>query len=144
MLKTISLLGLVAMGAALVGLGLKGRLFSHQPIAMVLQIVAIALIGWARTTFGVRSFHASADPTEGGLVTTGPYGHIRHPIYTGACLFGLGGVVSYWSLLTAALGALLLAGGLVRMLCEEHLIKQSYPEYREYSKVTKRMIPYVF
>jgi protein-S-isoprenylcysteine O-methyltransferase Ste14 len=41
----------------------------------------------ARVTFGRRSFHAAANPTAGGLVTTGPYRLIRHPIYTAACLF---------------------------------------------------------
>jgi protein-S-isoprenylcysteine O-methyltransferase Ste14 len=37
-----------------------------------------------------------------------------------------------------------LLGGLARMVCEEQLLKKSYPEYLEYSKVTKRMIPYLF
>jgi hypothetical protein len=30
------------------------------------------------------------------------------------------------------------------LICEEQLVKQMYPEYLEYSKVTKRMIPYLF
>jgi protein-S-isoprenylcysteine O-methyltransferase Ste14 len=47
-------------------------------------------------------------------------------------------------LVSGGFGVLLLAGGLVRIVCEEHLIKQSYPEYLEYSKATKRMIPYMF
>jgi protein-S-isoprenylcysteine O-methyltransferase Ste14 len=144
MLKTVSLLGLLVMIAALVGLFMSGRLFSHQPVAIALQVMAVALMVWARLTFGRRSFHASADPTAGGLVTTGPYRYIRHPIYTALCLFGGVGIVAHWSLKSAALGALLFLGGLVRMLCEERLVKQSYPEYLEYSKATKRMIPYVF
>ena len=32
----------------------------------------------------------------------------------------------------------------VRILCEEQLVQQQYPEYVEYAKVTKRMVPYVF
>ena len=43
-----------------------------------------------------------------------------------------------------ALGVLLLLGALVRMTCEEQLVKQKYPEYVEYAKVTKRMVPYLF
>src|SRR4029434_15194 len=144
MLKIISILGLVVMVAALVGLYEIGVLFSGQPIAIVLQIVAVALIVWARVTFGRRSFHAAANPTAGGLVTTGPYRYIRHPIYTGACLLGWGSITVHWSLASVALGVLLLLGGLARMVCEEQLVKQWYPEYLEYSKVTKRMIPYVF
>lgn len=144
MLKMISILGLVVMIAALVGLYEIGVLFSAQPIAIALQVIAVTLIVWARVTFGRRSFHASANPTAGGLVTTGPYRYIRHPIYTAACLLGWGSIIVHWSLASVALGVLLLLGGLARMVCEEQLVKQSYPEYLEYSKVTKRMIPYLF
>lgn len=144
MLKVISLLGLFVMIAALALMYATGNLLSSQPIAIALQVGAVALMIWARLAFGSRSFHASADPTSGGLVTTGPYKYIRHPIYTSACLFGLGGIVAHWSLLSVGLGVLLFLGGLARMLCEERLVKQTYPEYVEYSKVTKRMIPFVF
>jgi len=44
---------------------------------------------WARLTFGGRSFHAGANPTAGGVVTTGPYRFVRHPIYA-AILYFLG------------------------------------------------------
>jgi protein-S-isoprenylcysteine O-methyltransferase Ste14 len=53
-----------------------------------------------------------------------------------------GSVIVHWSLACVALGVLLLLGALACMVCEEQLVKQSYPEYLEYSKVTKRMIPY--
>jgi len=144
MLKMISILGLVVMIAALVGLYEIGVLFSPQPLAISLQVIAVALMVWARVTFGRRSFHAAANPTTGGLVTKGPYRYIRHPIYTAACLLGWGAIVVHWSLASVALGVLLFLGGLARLICEEQLVKQTYPEYLEYSKVTKRMIPYLF
>jgi protein-S-isoprenylcysteine O-methyltransferase Ste14 len=144
MLKMVSLLGLLVMIAALVGLYTSGSLFSLQPIAIALQVIAVALMVWARVAFGRRSFHAAANPTTGGLVTNGPYRYIRHPIYAAACLFGWGAIVVHWSLLCVALGVLLFLGALARLLCEEQLVKQTYPEYLEYAKVTKRMIPYLF
>jgi len=144
MLKVISILGLVVMIGALVGLYEIGVLFTAQPIAIALQLIAIGLMVWARVTFGRRSFHAAANPTVGGLVTTGPYRIIRHPIYTAACLLGWAAIVVHWSLVGVALGILLLLGALVRMRCEEHLVKQKYPEYVEYARVTKRMVPYLF
>jgi protein-S-isoprenylcysteine O-methyltransferase Ste14 len=143
-LKVVSILGLLVMAAALIGLFAIDSIFSRSPIAIGLQVIAVALLVWARLTFGGRSFHASADPTPGGLVTTGPYRYIRHPIYTAACLFGWGGIVVHWSWLSVALGVALFGGGLVRMLCEERLLRESYPEYSEYARVTKRMLPYVF
>jgi len=144
MLKMVSLPGVLVMIAAMVGLYAIGSLFSLQPITIALQVSAVALMVWARLTFGRRSFHASADPTAGGLVTTGPYRYIRNPIYTAACLFSWAGVVAHWSWQSATLGVLLFLGALTRILCEERLLKQSYPEYLQYSETTKRMIPYVF
>ena len=144
MLKVISILGLVVMIGALIGLYEIGVLFTAQPIAIALQLIAVGLMVWARVTFGRRSFHAAANPTTGGLITTGPYRIIRHPIYTAACLFGWGPIVVHLSLVSIALGTLLLLGALMRMLCEEQLVKQKYPEYVDYAKVTKRMIPYLF
>jgi hypothetical protein len=73
-----------------------GVLFTAQPIAIALQLIAVALMVLARVTFGRRSFHAAANPTAGGLVTTGPYRIIRHPI-SAACLFGWGPIVVQWS-----------------------------------------------
>ena len=144
MLKVISIFGLVVMIGSLVGLYEIGVLFTAQPIAIALQLIAVGLMVWARVTFGRRSFHAAANPTAGGLVTTGPYRLIRHPIYTAACLFGWGSIVVHWSLVSVALGVLLLLAALARMKCEEQLVKQKYPEYVEYTKVTKRMVPYLF
>src|ERR1044072_2388610 len=144
MLKVISIAGLVVMIGALIGLYKIGVLFTAQPIAVALQLIAVALMVWARLTFGRRSFHAAANPTAGGLVTTGPYRLIRHPIYTAACLFGWSAIVVHLSLVSVALGVLLLLGALMRMMCEEQLVKQKYPEYVEYAKVTKRMVPYLF
>lgn len=144
MLKLISILGLVVMIGALIGLYKIGVLFTAQPIAIAVQLIAVVLMIWARVTFGRRSFHAAANPTAGGLVTTGPYRIIRHPIYTAACLFGWGPIVVHRSLESVGFGILLLLGALMRMMCEEQLVKQKYPEYVEYARVTKRMIPYLF
>jgi protein-S-isoprenylcysteine O-methyltransferase Ste14 len=143
-LRNLSLAALLLMVVAMVGLLATKSLFASSPVAAAVQVAAVCLMVWARATFGRRSFHASADPTPGGLVTTGPYRFIRHPIYTAACLFGWAGVLSHWSLLTATLGVLLLVGALGRMLCEERMVVQAYPEYRQYARVTKRMVPYVF
>jgi protein-S-isoprenylcysteine O-methyltransferase Ste14 len=99
---------------------------------------------WARLTFGQRSFQAAATPSAGGLVTTGPYRFIRHPIYTAACLFGWSGILAHWSAVNVMLGMLLFAGAVGRMLCEERMVTEIYPEYRDYAQSTKRMVPYIF
>lgn len=144
MLEKASVLGLLVMVASLVGLYWIGTLITAQPVAVMIQVLAVALVIWARITFGRRSFHATAGPTAGGLVTSGPYHYIRHPIYTAACLFGWGAIATHWSIAGALLGVALFTGGLIRMLCEERLLAQRYPAYLAYGKQTKRMLPHIF
>ena len=144
MLKVLSVLGLFLMVAALFGLLATHSLFSPSPVVIAVQVAAVALMVWARVTFGRRSFHAAANPTEGGLVTTGPYRFVRHPIYTAVCLFVFAGALAHVSLTAAGLALLVFLGALGRMLPEERLVLQRYPEYAEYAARTKRMLPLVF
>jgi protein-S-isoprenylcysteine O-methyltransferase Ste14 len=144
MLKILSLVAYLAMVAGLIGLIIMRSLFSASPVVIALQTMAILLGVWARVTFGRRSFHLAANPTQGGLVTDGPYRYIRHPIYAAACLFTCAGVFAHWSWTAGLLGSLVLAGGVVRALAEEALLTQRYPEYRQYAARTWRMIPFVF
>jgi len=99
---------------------------------------------WARVTFGKRSFHAAATPTAGGLVKTGPYHYLRHPIYTAVVFFVWPGAIARASPAAIGFAALITFGAIVRMLCEEYLLVRQYPDYAEYARTTKRMIPYVF
>ncbi|MGD1149073.1 MAG: methyltransferase [Thermoanaerobaculaceae bacterium] len=128
MLRVLSLVGLLAMVVAVLGLFTTGNLFSASPLVIAAQVAAVALMVWARVTFGLRSFHAAPDPTEGGLVTNGPYGAIRHPIYTAICLFVWAGALAHLSPTSVALAALELAGALARMVAEERLLVDRYPE----------------
>ncbi len=143
MLKALSVIGYLAMVAGLIGLVFTWSLLSPSPFVIAPQ-VAVALMVWARVTFGRRSFHCAANPTEGGLVTTGPYRFIRHPIYTGVCLFVTAGAAAHRSWSTLLLWALVWVGAIARMLCEERLLLQRYPGYLQYAARTPRMVPFVF
>lgn len=143
-MKALSALGLLLMLVGLFGLFLSHSLFWRSPVVIGLQALAVFLMVWARVTFGVRSFHATANPTEGGLVTTGPYRFVRHPIYTAVVLFAFAGAFAHPSFASAGLAAVVFAGALVRMLLEERMLVSRYPEYAEYASRTKRMLPIVF
>ncbi len=144
MLTALSVVGFVGMAVGVITQFATGNLFSSSPLVIAVQVGAVLLLLWARLAFGRRSFHAAANPTEGGLVTTGPYRYIRHPIYTGFSLFCVAGAVAHWSWTSALLGALVLGGAVLRMFCEEVMVTARYPEYRDYAAHTWRMIPYVF
>ena len=144
MLKTVSVLCFLLMGAGLVGLLIGNTLLAQGPLGISAQVAAVALMIWARITFGRRSFHAAANPTAGELVTSGPYAFVRHPIYTAVCLFCLAGALTYRT--PAAFGWLGLefTGAFGRMLCEETLLRARYPEYGSYTSRTARMVPFLF
>lgn len=143
-MKPFSVLGYLGMIAGLLGLAATRSLFTPAALVIVVQVAAVVLMIWARLAFGRRSFHAAANPTEGGLVTTGPYRLIRHPIYTAVCLFAAAGAAAHLSATTALFGGLILASALVRIRCEEQLVAARYPEYRDYAARTWRMLPHVF
>jgi protein-S-isoprenylcysteine O-methyltransferase Ste14 len=143
--KTLSIIGYVGMVGGLIGLVVTRHLFSPSPLVIALQVLALLLLMWARVTFGRRSFHAVADPTAGGLVTSGPYRFIRHPIYASVCLFTLAGVAAhYWSWSADLCGGLILGSAVLRIICEESLVTARYPEYGRYSATTWRMLPFIF
>ena len=126
------------------GLLITRTLFSSSPLAISVQVLAFVLFIWARITFGRRSYHLVADPTEGGLVTGGPYRYIRHPIYAAFCLFTSAGAVPHWSWSAGLCAGLVLGSAVLRISCEETLVAARYPEYAQYSVTTWRMIPYVY
>jgi protein-S-isoprenylcysteine O-methyltransferase Ste14 len=143
-MKVISLAGYLGMMGALVGLLSLRSLFSPSWIVIAVQIAAFLLLTWARITFGRRSFHLAANPTAGGLVMTGPYRYIRHPIYAALCLFTGAAVAAHLSWKTGLCFALMLGCALLRIFCEERLVSVRYPEYQDYAATTWRMVPYIF
>jgi protein-S-isoprenylcysteine O-methyltransferase Ste14 len=142
-LRSVSILAtavLVAVAAALV---FRGAILGTGPVSISLQAAGIALMLWARLTFGLRSFHYAANTTQGGLVTRGPYRYIRNPIYAAAWLVIWTGVAVHWSPINAMLGAVVAAMLIVRIACEEQLLRATYPEYADYARKTARLIPFV-
>ena len=143
-LKIVSLIGFLILVLAFAFLLRTHSLFGHGPISVGSQVAAVLLMLWARVTFGRRSFHAAADPTAGGLVTAGPYRYLRHPIYAAVLLFMLTGIVTNRTLTNALLGLVVIAAVSMRVVAEERLMRARYPEYAEYSRRTKRLIPFVY
>src|ERR1700760_1925243 len=102
----LSIVATVAVVIAVVLLGVRGGILGTGVVSVALQILGLLIVAWARLTFGIRSFHFSARPTQGGLVTNGPYRYVRNPIYSGALLIILTGVAVHTSVANVALGAL--------------------------------------
>lgn len=142
-LKSISIVATAILIACVLALLLRHSFFGRGPISITLQILGLLLVLWARLAFGMRSFHFAANPTEGPLITSGPYRYIRNPIYAAVWLASWTGIAVHWSLLHAFLGLAILAALIVKIFCEELLLRHKYPEYGEYAQRTARLIPFL-
>ena len=141
--KITSLVALVVVIAGLYFLIKHQLLFSWNLITIATQMLAVALMLWARFTFGYRSFHGAANPTEGKLMITGPYKYWRHPIYASIIYFIWSSVIAYPFMLTIAVAITVTMALVSRALLEEYFLFKVYPEYEEYARRTKRFIPFV-
>ena len=140
--KSLACFGIVIIGAAY--LYFKNYIFANNLVSGIIQVGALILMIWARLTFGMRSFNATANTTKGELVTHGPYSWFRHPIYAALIYFFVGVVISY-PFMDAIVAVLLIILGLFgRMILEEQSLMETYKGYADYCKRTKRVIPFVF
>lgn len=142
--KLLSLAGLALAVAGFVSLLVTGHVLGAGPVAIAVQVLSVGLLIWARVTFGLRSYHATANPTAGGVVSSGPYRYWRHPIYDSLLYFSWAGILSRPSWDAAAAGAAITLGLVTRMLLEERLMRERYPEYADYMARTRRFVPFVF
>jgi protein-S-isoprenylcysteine O-methyltransferase Ste14 len=82
--------------------------------------------------------------SDATLIRDGPYAYVRHPIYSGIALGVLG-----WALVNGRWAGLLtaLTVGLffdVKASREEHWLTARFPEYVEYRRQVRKLLPFVY
>ncbi|CAN5422077.1 hypothetical protein BH24ACT7_BH24ACT7_23970 [soil metagenome] len=106
---------------------------------------SIAVAGIAMAMMGARTLGRNLTPLPeptrfNRLVDTGIYARVRHPIYGGLVLIGLGASVT-----TGSVAALVVWIGLVALLIakarhEEELLLARHPEYTDYRRRVRRTL----
>jgi protein-S-isoprenylcysteine O-methyltransferase Ste14 len=139
-----STLPLIFILAAIAVLGVTGNLFSASPFVVAAQIAAIGLNVWARRSFQKGTFRVTAAPAGGSIIRSGPYRFIRHPMYSAALLFVWAAVMGHLSRFTLAVGVAVTGVGAARVIAEERLLRKQYPDYPDYARATKSLVPYLF
>lgn len=120
--------------------------WSAVPTAVCLAGDILVIIGLGVTSMVVvqNSFAASTVQVEADqkLASTGLYGIVRHPMYTGNVITILGfplALGSYWGLLPVIPGVLML---ILRIRDEEKLLIEQLEGYREYAQKSRyRLVP---
>jgi protein-S-isoprenylcysteine O-methyltransferase Ste14 len=83
-------------------------------------------------------------PEARGLVTSGPYQLVRHPIYLGEIIAAFGLILPSFLTLHLVVFLVFVSTQIRRTYYEEEVLGQAFPDYPEYARRTHRLIPYVF
>jgi protein-S-isoprenylcysteine O-methyltransferase Ste14 len=125
--------------------------WSHVPVAtQVLGALCVAVCLWiTHLTFRANTFAAPVVKIQSNraqrVVTSGPYRHVRHPMYAGALLYFLGAplLLGSWYGLAAALAFVVILA--IRIVLEERMLTTELRGYADYSaRVRYRLIPFVW
>jgi protein-S-isoprenylcysteine O-methyltransferase Ste14 len=133
----------------LVAIGLDRRVHaSNIPIALqalglAMYLLSTAFIMWV---FRENSFAAPVVKVQAErhhrIISSGPYGFVRHPMYSGIMLFFVGVPLllgSWWGVAIAPIFAILFA---IRARIEERALVEGLPEYADYAaRVRYRLVP---
>jgi protein-S-isoprenylcysteine O-methyltransferase Ste14 len=116
-----------------------GRHLVPEAAAVTLQALGMAWQAWAKLTLG-RSFGLL--PAHRGVVTSGPYALVRHPIYLGYLVAHIGFLLANFSGRNAVVLAVLYGLQVTRMVLEERVLYGASAEYRAYTqRVRWRFVP---
>lgn len=123
--------------------------WSHVPTAVVILGNVLVVVGLvlAQAVVLQNNFAGASIRVEEAqpLVSTGLYGAVRHPMYSGALIMMFGtplALDSYWGVLVTALAVPILV---VRILDEESLLRTELAGYPAYMDAVRyRLVPHVW
>ncbi len=113
----------------------------RQLAANLLLVAGTAWSVWALRSLG-RSLSVIAQARE--VVERGPYRWIRHPLYTGELVSGLGLAVATGTAAGAAIWLAMCGLQAYRALREEQVLAAALPAYHAYRGRTAALLPGVF
>jgi protein-S-isoprenylcysteine O-methyltransferase Ste14 len=148
--QIVSTVVFICFPAMLVVSALDHR-FGWSPVPTTVTVLGDILVaiglGVAMLVVAQNGYAAANITVESGqtLVSTGLYGLVRHPMYSGSVIVMVGvplALDSYWALVFVIPALLALA---LRIRDEEDLLEQQLSGYRKYERqVQYRLVPFVW
>jgi protein-S-isoprenylcysteine O-methyltransferase Ste14 len=111
---------------------------------LVLLAPGLGFAIWARVHIGRNWGTPMTQKREPELVTSGPYHLVRHPIYSGVLVAGIGTAVALswqWLIAVVLAGVYFIYSAIVE---ERYLTAQFPDEYPAYRRATKMLVPLLF
>jgi protein-S-isoprenylcysteine O-methyltransferase Ste14 len=119
--------------------------FLSDDISLLIRLVILSLALIA-AVYLIRSGHDVVNHGQrpSGVVSTGAFQYVRHPLYLGSIMFYFGIAVSTVSLFSFVLVALIFFFYNYIANYEENLLEDRFPEeYRNYKKKTGKWMPMI-
>jgi protein-S-isoprenylcysteine O-methyltransferase Ste14 len=140
---------IVVLAFVLIRLGaFRGHGLNTDPwrasLGLVLFALGLGFAIWARLHIGRNWGTPMSQKDDPELVTSGPYHLVRHPIYSGILIAGVGTAVALswlWLIAVVLAGVYFVYSATV----EERNMAKQFPEtYPAYRRSTKMLVPFVF
>jgi protein-S-isoprenylcysteine O-methyltransferase Ste14 len=112
-------------------------------LGLVLFAVGLGFAIWARVHIGRNWGTPMSTKDEPELVTDGPYSLVRHPIYSGVLVAGVGTAVALswaWLIAVALAGVYFVYSATIE---ERNLTEQLPDSYPPYRRSTKMLVPFI-
>jgi len=112
-------------------------------IGLVVLLAGVAFAVWARAHLGSNWSGTVTVKEDHELIRTGPYGYVRHPIYTGLITALIGTAICSGTL-RAALGAAIISAALwIKSRTEERFMRETFPgQYEKYCDEVPALVPF--
>ncbi|MDH4257565.1 MAG: isoprenylcysteine carboxylmethyltransferase family protein [Candidatus Aminicenantes bacterium] len=133
--------------------GLDAVRFHWSEVPLILKVLGfigyipgLGFAFWAMKENAYASDVVRIQEDRGHTVcTTGPYRHVRHPMYVGVILFLFCFPLSLGSLYTFIPSSIIIILFIIRTSLEDRALQEELPGYKEYSqKVRYRLLPGVW
>jgi protein-S-isoprenylcysteine O-methyltransferase Ste14 len=113
-----------------------GPIWSAVSTTLILAGISLSIVvlRWLGKSFSIQA-------EARRLVTQGPYGIVRHPLYLceGVALVGM--TLQVLSPLAVLVAIMVVTSQCRRMINEERILRQAFPEYAAYAAATPFLIP---
>jgi protein-S-isoprenylcysteine O-methyltransferase Ste14 len=130
---------------SLIFIAATGPILAGNLSCMIMEILGLAVGSWAVLSMRLRQVRISPEIAPSAVFTTrGPYRFIRHPMYLAVLSVTLALILNHFTWGRGIAWIVLLTDLVAKLNYEEQLLTGHFPEYAEYRKKTKRLLPLVY